>query len=57
MRKYRAATTIYVKEQVKDGDGWIARSHNKAQSDVYPDMPIDIDDRIVGRAFWCGFKT
>lgn len=47
---------LYVKELVKDGDTWIARSHNKSEPDAYPDIPIDIDDRIVGRAFWCGFE-
>ncbi|MDS1142415.1 LexA family transcriptional regulator [Pusillimonas sp. SM2304] len=47
---------LFVKQLVKVGDAWHARSHNAAEADTYPDIPIEnMDDRIVGRAFWCGF--
>lgn len=45
---------LFVKQLVQKGGRWYARSHNQAKD--YPDIEIDIDDRIVGRAFWCGFS-
>lgn len=47
---------LYLKQLIQKGDDWYARSHNAAEADTYPDIPIEnMDDRIVGRAFWCGF--
>ncbi|WP_368647790.1 helix-turn-helix transcriptional regulator [Castellaniella ginsengisoli] len=47
---------LYVKQLVKKDGMWWARSHNAAEADDYPDILIqDLDDRVVGRAFWCGF--
>ena len=45
---------LFVKQLVQKSGRWYARSHNKAKD--YQDIEIDIDDRIVGRAFWCGFS-
>lgn len=47
---------LFVKELVRTGEGWIARSHNTAEADRYPDIEIEIDHRIVGQVFWCGFE-
>lgn len=47
---------LFVKELVRAGEGWIARSHNVAEADRYPDIGIEIDHRIVGQVFWCGFE-
>ena len=47
---------LFVKELVRTGEGWIARSHNTAEADQYPDIWIEIDHRIVGQVFWCGFE-
>lgn len=47
---------LFVKELVRTGEGWIARSHNVAEADRYPDIGIEIDHRIVGQVFWCGFE-
>lgn len=47
---------LYVKQLVKHKGVWYARSHNATHSDDYPDIPIEPDDRIVGRVFWCGFE-
>jgi len=46
---------LFVKQLAKGNDGWIAKSRNAANADVYPDIEIDVDGRIVGQAFWCGF--
>lgn len=47
---------LFVKQLVKHEGGWIARSHNSDNAEDYPDIPVaNPDDRIVGRAFWCGF--
>jgi len=47
---------LFVKQLVKKGDTWHARSHNASRAQDYPDTPVvSTDDRIVGRAFWCGF--
>ncbi len=48
---------LYVKELAKDGDLWFARSRNKAKAKKYPDIQIDLDGRLVGRVFWCGFDV
>lgn len=47
---------LYVKQLVKSGDHWSARSHNKDKAADYPDMPLKDMDRIEGRVFWCGFE-
>lgn len=47
---------LYVKQLVKSGDRWLARSHNKEKAEKYPDMPLKDMDRIEGRVFWCGFE-
>lgn len=45
---------LYVKKMIREADHWLARSCNAAQA--YPDVTIaSEDDRIVGKAFWCGF--
>ena len=46
---------LFVKQLVKQDGLWYARSHNKAEQDSYPDIQVEANDRIVGRAFWCGF--
>lgn len=46
---------LYVKQVVKVDGLWYARSHNSAEASSYPDIQIRAQDRIVGRAFWCGF--
>lgn len=46
---------LLVKQIVNEGGSWYARSRNAERSHDLPDIQIDIDDRIVGRAFWCGF--
>ncbi|ODA19783.1 hypothetical protein A9G00_08385 [Achromobacter xylosoxidans] len=47
---------LYVKKMVQHHGKWLARSCNKARAEIYPDVPITSeDDRIVGKAFWCGF--
>jgi len=46
---------LYVKQLTQDDSGWIAKSRNSANAESYPDIRIDIDGRIVGQAFWCGF--
>lgn len=47
---------LFVKQLVQKDGLWFARSHNKEHAEDYPDIQIDIDDRIVGRVFWCGFS-
>lgn len=47
---------LFVKQLIQKDGNWFARSHNKEHEDEYPDIQIDIDDRIVGRVFWCGFS-
>lgn len=47
---------LWVKQLVKKDGRWFARSHNSSKPNDYPDIEIGIDDRIVGRAFWCGFS-
>jgi len=46
---------LYVKQLIKLDGLWYARSRNITKLATYPDIQIKIDDRIVGRAFWCGF--
>lgn len=46
---------LYVKQLIHQGGLWYARSRNASKADEYPDIQINIDDRVVGRAFWCGF--
>lgn len=46
---------LLVKQLVQENGVWYARSHNAARAHELPDIQIDIDDRVVGRAFWCGF--
>jgi len=46
---------LLVKQLVQEDGVWLARSHNAARAKDLPDIQIDIDDRVVGRAFWCGF--
>ncbi|WP_394065398.1 XRE family transcriptional regulator [Alcaligenes sp. WGS1538] len=46
---------LLVKQLVQENGVWYARSHNTARAHELPDIQIDIDDRVVGRAFWCGF--
>lgn len=47
---------LYVKQLIKSGDKWFARSHNKDKASEYPDIPLNGRDRIEGRVFWCGFE-
>ena len=47
---------LYVKQLIKKDGLWFARSLNQENAKEYPDIQIDIDDRIVGRVFWCGFN-
>ena len=47
---------LFVKQLIQKDGFWFARSHNKDHAEDYPDIQIDIDDRIVGRVFWCGFS-
>lgn len=47
---------LFVKQLISKDGLWFARSHNKEYADEFPDIQIDIDDRIVGRVFWCGFS-
>lgn len=47
----------YIKQLIKNGDKWIARSHNEEKSNRYPDKVIDTEDSgIVGQAVWCAFR-
>jgi|GEM_PF-3378803 len=47
---------LFVKQLIKHEGMWYARSHNKERAGEFPDMAIEnMDDHIVGRAFWCGF--
>jgi len=46
---------LFVKQLIKKDGAWFARSHNAENAADFPDIQINIDDRIVGRAFWCGF--
>lgn len=46
---------LFVKQLIKQDGMWYARSHNAERAAEFPDIQISIDDRIVGRAFWCGF--
>lgn len=47
---------LMVKELIQVEGKWYARSRNKEKSGYLCDIPIGIDDRVIGRAFWCGFK-
>ena len=47
---------LFVKQLISKDGLWYARSHNKEHVEEYPDIQINIDDRIVGRVFWCGFS-
>lgn len=47
---------LHVKQLVKQGGLWYAKPHSFSQADQHPNIQIDIDDKIVGRAFWCGFS-
>lgn len=47
---------LFVKQLIQKDGLWFARSHNKENAKEFPDIQIDIDDRIVGRVFWCGFS-
>lgn len=46
---------LFVKQLIFKDGLWFARSHNKEHLEEFPDIQIDIDDRIVGSVFWCGF--
>lgn len=46
---------LFVKQLIFKDGLWFARSHNKQHLEEFPDIQIDIDDRIVGSVFWCGF--
>jgi phage repressor protein C with HTH and peptisase S24 domain len=48
---------IFIKELVEVDDGkWVARSHNNAEADKYPDIPIKTESNgIIGLVVWCGF--
>lgn len=46
---------LYVKQLIKADGIWYARSRNINRMTDYPDIQIDVEDRVVGRAFWCGF--
>ena len=48
---------LYLKQLIKKDGLWFARSLNQENAKEYPDIQIDIDDRIVGRVFWCGFNV
>src|SRR5690606_11953954 len=41
---------LFVKELVRTGEGWIARSHNTAEAARYPDIGSETDHRTVGQA-------
>lgn len=45
----------YIKELVKDGLKWVARSHNQAKD--YHDIPLDNNTSIIGRVFWACFEV
>jgi len=51
----RLGGKLYVKELIQNEGRLVARSHNKESIKNYPDLEIGPDDRIIGRAFWCGF--
>lgn len=46
---------LCVKQLVKVDGLWYARSRNSEKAFDYPDIQINVDDRVVGHAFWCGF--
>lgn len=48
---------LFVKELVRKDGGWVARSCNAQKTSEYPDIQIEIDHRIVGQVFWCGFEV
>lgn len=48
---------LFVKELVRKDGGWAARSRNGQKTSQYPDIQIEIDHRIVGQVFWCGFEV
>ena len=48
---------LFVKELVRKDGGWVARSRNGQKTSQYPDIQIEIDHRIVGQVFWCGFEV
>ncbi|QBH21041.1 LexA family transcriptional regulator [Alcaligenes faecalis] len=47
---------LMVKELIQISGNWYARSRNKEKTGSLSDIPIGVDDRVIGRAFWCGFK-
>lgn len=48
---------LYVKQLAQESELWFARSRNKAKAKKYPDIQIDLDGRLVGQVFWCGFEV
>ncbi|WP_099750445.1 S24 family peptidase [Bordetella bronchiseptica] len=46
---------LYIKQLIKHGDQWLARSHNAEHTAKYPDFPLTASTKIEGRLFWCGF--
>lgn len=47
---------LMLKELVQVSGKWVARSRNNSKAHELADIDIGIDDRVIGRAFWCGFK-
>ncbi|MDT0215846.1 XRE family transcriptional regulator [Alcaligenes sp. AB3] len=47
---------LMLKELAQVSGKWVARSRNNSKANELIDIDIGIDDRIIGRAFWCGFK-
>lgn len=47
---------LMLKELAQVSGKWVARSRNSSKRNELADIAIDVDDRVIGRAFWCGFK-
>lgn len=47
---------LMVKELVQKEGCWFARSKNKELLDDLRDISVGLNGRIIGKAFWCGFK-
>lgn len=47
---------LMVKELIKKEGCWFARSRNEERLNDLRDISIGLDGRIIGKAFWCGFK-
>ena len=48
---------LYIKQLIKHGDQWLARSHNAEHTAKYPDFLLRRPPKIEGRLFLVRLRT